>query len=654
MPSEAHDRNPIQRNLTQHTRYLAACGLVYLVVCGAAVRGFSTPWVMWAFILLLSLPIAWLLASFSAAKREHDLSIMHHASWLRRLLGGSTFRVVIAILIGLVIAFFLVSRLTVFTALDATLLLFAIPLLAILNYQFSKLSESTIIARQRARITVSLASLVTVFVLAILNVAAVLLKPALADPLTSNTLWSEAGLWRIPEAELSAGYALISEYAHAWKTMESWAEFRAADRSPLLRMTLSLLFEISSYGGIIALYAFFLLPRSERQRAILPSEVYAGSRPLRVTEIAMASATLVFLVVFVYFPIVDEYEGYAASKAARDLQNNVAARLPSDHRSPAPLPDISNSPTFTRNDGAFPALEEEPSTEITVDRDVEKIGEKYYAPGTAKALIAASSKIAILTAEAKAEASVVVSRSFDKIRAKGVPEFLNWYYSLTGDWVRTAATLRGSGEELLAKKLEEALAQTDNLSDQLAEVANRYDAHINAVHSRFPNILQKNLVTLAPEERPNEIATYDSGIISISATDTGFITNLKQRVSGAAAGTAVGGLIAANVARKVAAKGALKVAAKAVTRAAASRGLGGGGGAAGGALAGGAAGSVVPGVGTAIGAAIGGIVGGLAGGIAVDYVVLEIEEYFGREEFEAEILKAVNKVEAETIANLGL
>lgn len=638
----------------QHARYLAACGIVYLIVCGVALRGFSTPWVMWGFIFLLSLPIAWLAASFSAAKREHDLSILNAETRLRRLLSGSTVRVLLSTLVGLFVALLLFSKLTVFSALDATLFMTAAPLLAVLNHQFSRFSKVAFVARQRSRITIKLASLATAFVLASLTVASVLLEPTLASPLTPKALWGESLFWSIPEDELSAGYALISEYARAWQAAESWAAARASDGFPLFGAVVGLIFEFGSYAGVIALYAFFLMPKSELQRAILPAEVSAGVRPLRATEIAATSATVAFSIIFVYFGIAKEYERYASTKAARDLQDDVAARLPSDRQPPSPLPVTNHKPISENVDGYVPEHEEGPTPDIIVNRDVEKIGDKYYEPGTAQALIEAGYDVAKLAANARTDATAAVSQSFDQIRSKGVPEFLNWYYSLTGDWIRTVATLQGSGEELLAPKLEESLAQTDNLSGQLTQIANRYDAQITAVQARYTDVLQKNLVTLDPTEHPIETATYDTESITISHIDTGFITNLNQRIAVMTGGTAVGGLIAANVARKVAAKGALKVAAKAVVKAAASRGAGGGGGAAGGALAGGAAGSFVPGVGTAIGAVIGGIAGGLAGGIAIDYVVLEIEEYFGRDAFEAEILEAVNEVEARTIANLGL
>lgn len=636
-------------------KYLTACCLVYLAVCGIALRGFSTPWVMWGVILFISLPIAWLVASFSAAKREHDLSILHAETRLRWLFAGSTVRVMISILVGLVIALLLFSKLTVVSTIDVTLFVVAIPLLAILNHRFSRFSKGAFVTRQRSRFTIKFASLATAFVLASLNLAVVLLEPKLASPLTSEDLWDVLPLWDTPEEELSAGYVLIAEYARVWQAAESWAAARATDRIPLLGVILSLIFELGSYAGIVALYAFFLLPGSELKRAILPVEISTGSRPLRAGEIAGTSATVVFFSVFVYLFAVVDYERYASTKAAQDLQNDIASRLPNDRQSPSLGPDKFSRSTSESDNVTVPHHVGEPVPELTVDRSVERIGEKYYEPGTAQALIKAGSDIATLSAEARADATIIVTRYFDQVRVKRVPEFLDWYYSLTGDYARTLAILRGSGEEKLAQKLEDSLTQTDNLNDQLMDVTYRYESEIKAIQANYTEILQKNLVTLAPMENPVEVDNYEKKSIFLSKIDTGFVTNLKQRLIGSSAvGSAAGGLIAATIARKVAAKGVLKVAAKAVAKAVASRGVGGGGGATAGALTGGTLGSFIPGVGTAIGAVIGGIAGGLAGGVAIDYAVLGIEEYYGRDAFEAEIVQAINEVEAQTIAKLGL
>jgi len=655
MVSETPGQTSRSAKSLQHMRYITACFLVYLVVCGVAIRGFTTPWVMWGFILLLSLPIAWLAASFSAAKREHGLSILRVETRLRRLLTGSTVRVMLSTLVGLVFALLLFSKLTVFTALDAALLGLAIPLLAILNHHFSRYAKDVFVARQRSRVTIWFASLMTALVLGSLNVTAVLFEPTLASPLISKDLWVDSFLWHTSKNELSAGYVLISKYAGAWQAAESWAAASARDRIPMFGFILSLIFELGSYGGFVAIYAFFLLPWSELKRAILPAKISSGSRPLRAGEIAWASATVVFLIVFVYRFAVVDFERYASSKAAHELQDNITSRLPNDPRSPSLGPDIAARPTSESDRVEISNHEGEPSPELIVDRPVETIGERFYEPGTTQSLIEAGSEIERINAEARAEAKVMVLRSFDRVRSKGVPKFLDWYYSLTGEYARTLATLGGSGEELLAQKLEDSLVQTDRLSDQLKQVAKRYEAEIKATQANYTQILQENLVTLAPTERPVEVGNSEQKRISLSNLDTGFVTGLRQRLIGSsAAGTAVGGLIAVTVARKVATKGVLKVAAKAVTKAVASRGVGGGGGAAGGALAGGALGSFVPFVGTAIGAAIGGIAGGLAGGVAIDYAVLGIEEYYGREAFEAEILEAINDVEAQTIVKLGL
>lgn len=161
-------------------------------------------------------------------------------------------------------------------------------------------------------------------------------------------------------------------------------------------IVLSVIFEFGSYAGVIALYAFFLMPKSELERAILPAEISAGSRPLRAVEIAGASATVVFSIIFIYFVAVVDYERYASTKAARDLQDDVLTRLPNDPQSQPPLPDARIRPPSEIDDESIPDYEDEPSPKILVDRDVERIGDQYYEPGTAQALIEAGSDLATL------------------------------------------------------------------------------------------------------------------------------------------------------------------------------------------------------------------------------------------------------------------
>ena len=66
-------------------------------------------------------------------------------------------------------------------------------------------------------------------------------------------------------------------------------------------------------------------------------------------------------------------------------------------------------------------------------------------------------------------------------------------------------------------------------------------------------------------------------------------------------------------------------------------------GATGGAATGAAIGSIVPFVGTAIGATVGGVLGALTVGVAVDAALLQLEEALNRENFERNLVNAIQE-----------
>ena len=70
-------------------------------------------------------------------------------------------------------------------------------------------------------------------------------------------------------------------------------------------------------------------------------------------------------------------------------------------------------------------------------------------------------------------------------------------------------------------------------------------------------------------------------------------------------------------------------------------------GATGGAATGAAIGSIVPFVGTAIGATVGGVLGALTVGVAVDAALLQLDEALNRENFERDLVNAIQEARRE-------
>jgi hypothetical protein len=131
--------------------------------------------------------------------------------------------------------------------------------------------------------------------------------------------------------------------------------------------------------------------------------------------------------------------------------------------------------------------------------------------------------------------------------------------------------------------------------------------------------------------------------------------SFRARLGASAMGTAAGGVagtVAGKLLAKVLAKEAFGLAAEAAGKLVLGKAAGGLGSAAAGAGAGALAGSVVPGLGTTVGAVVGGVMGGLAIGVATDYALLELDEAVSRDDFEAQILAAIDEAEAEFRAAL--
>ena len=237
-----------------------------------------------------------------------------------------------------------------------------------------------------------------------------------------------------------------------------------------------------------------------------------------------------------------------------------------------------------------------------------------------------------------------VDVAFARLENDAVGEYLDWYYSLAGEYGRLWMLLTGG---------------TARLEERLTEKANEIFGHeqwfigVNAAMERLlpadeqarmayeraeRDILERNRVDAQQAEV--EVVLTDSledVIQPFSYKD--FVPAVHRfgiaGVGGSAAGAGVARIVAHKVTAKVLGKSLIKVAAKAPIKALASK-VGAG------ALAGGVAGTVVPIAGNAVGAVVG-ILFGIGGGIAIDGTLLKFEEALARDEFRRKIVAAIRE-----------
>lgn len=264
--------------------------------------------------------------------------------------------------------------------------------------------------------------------------------------------------------------------------------------------------------------------------------------------------------------------------------------------------------------------------------ECERIGGVAYQVNTVKGLEALLAQGKDELADARRSACAKLDE-VEALAAKGADAYLDWYFSLGGEWSRVATMLTGDVDTLLRIKLAQLIgsdAQTSRLFADLQAEHAQQSTHLIALQGRAQQLLQQNRLVL--NER-------DCRVVNAVAENP-LLQQLQSHQAtlavGAGAGLA-GGAFAAAIAAKAMGKASAKLAAKVLAKAATKKAAGGAGAAAAGAAIGTA---VAPGVGTAVGAAIGAGVG-VAIGAGIDMAVLAAQEKLTRTDMKADLLSAV-------------
>lgn len=418
----------------------------------------------------------------------------------------------------------------------------------------------------------------------------------------------------------SAVSNFTSGWGSVWSGLEQFLLGRLAeDSGPLTWLALFVagLSRFPLYFAAGLTVCAFLLPQIEYKRILLNSSSDGEVSIIPARRIALVSASITILLFFVYIPIVAIFE--------TAIGNRPAARSP----------------------------------EATIIRSVEVIGDHYHSAGTMEEV----RRLAIVMMDDRREALGPVESALNdgfSMMRENVDSYLDWYYSLPGEWTRVANLLTGNIESHLARKLSEELGAGQPFAEfeRAVEAAFLGEARRrDEFRQRAIELIAARRVEVAPEEEVEVLVRAEQEDLLSLPTHSG-LTTLEQRLGVTVATSGVSGVVAATAARqvlvKVAARGTIRTAATAIVRLTGVRAASGGGGAAAGAAAGAVVGSVVPGIGTVVGAAVGGVVGGLSVGVAAEFLILKLEELWSREGHRQELLAAISDAEAEMRRQFGL
>lgn len=284
---------------------------------------------------------------------------------------------------------------------------------------------------------------------------------------------------------------------------------------------------------------------------------------------------------------------------------------------------------------------------------VVQIDDAYYLPSTPDELrdiqVKALRRMDSLLPDLDRE----LDRAFATTEAN-VDSFLDWYYTLKAEYLRTLNLLAGNFEDHLAKKLTEHLQHGAPFKAFEAKVTEALTLQ-NEIQAEFIREAKAVLARtrVEPPEDVNLVVVQKMALPQVlTLPEHRDMLAIEKRLGLSGGAGVIAAVATKKIIAKVAAKGTLKIAGTALAKMIGGKAVAGFGGAAGGAAAGAAIGSVVPGIGTAIGGIIGGFVGAVTAGVAVDKGLLMLEDYFGRNQFREDLLSAIRETRAAFEAEL--
>jgi hypothetical protein len=233
-----------------------------------------------------------------------------------------------------------------------------------------------------------------------------------------------------------------------------------------------------------------------------------------------------------------------------------------------------------------------------------------------------------------------LKRIFSGVEA-GIDDYLDWYYTVFGEYQRLAAVFTADAAAVTSEKLEQYLFEHGDFETRLADL----DSQVEQITTgRFANTLPYLDAEL--DNAPCDIGRVNlAPLLALDRDKLGASAAVASGVgAGVVASKALAKKTAAAVVGKVAAKKSIQSGAAIASKALAKKGT--------------SAALLSAGVGTTVCAPAGpvavlcGVTAGLVTWLAVDKSLVELDEVFHREEMRADILKVLAGQQAELAEQL--
>jgi len=225
----------------------------------------------------------------------------------------------------------------------------------------------------------------------------------------------------------------------------------------------------------------------------------------------------------------------------------------------------------------------------------------------------------------KKEISISIEHAYNDVYSQ-IPKFVDKHYTVTGEYAELYSILVGD----IGNNLKHVLYVETNFNDKIIRsITSVMELNMFNLNKKIDKINQKVINNLEVGYKPN-IKPYQD-VIDIIKQDT-----MKRYREDSLQVVRYGGTITTAsilvMSKTIAKKLTLKIMAKSSTKVFLKYGTSGLT-----AVGGATVGSVIPGWGTAVG----GVVGGVIGWFGTDKLIIEVDEYLNREEFEKELISLI-------------
>lgn len=516
--------SPLDLNSSAEKKRFVILSLAWLFLVFFASRLFVTQPLGFAVlsVFVFAVPVALSGGCSSAVNQIRSLSYYKEGGRAHRFLSRRWLRVLIWVITALATTFLMLLQFATYTAIEWVALAIAIPLYRACHTKIYRFLSSELKKRYvTTSLTITwarwLCPLLMLFVYGLLVwiFGGVTTYESLSAALAAKraVLPDQAGS-QIVQIALR-----LSTFADGFKSYAVGNFLYFGSHLPLL---------ITALGTYVVFFnacttlSCFSISTHEMRRVIGPLSDEDVPPTIHRVRIFIASAVVTFVALFIYLPI------FAGTEAW-----------------------VKGHPEVLEKIGAL-------------EKQVENIDGAIYAPGTiakielAKAVALGKLNVSRATMEGQ------VDRAFDRME-QNVDGYLDWYYSLTAEYIRLAKLLSGEIESYMEQKLSEHLQEDDAykmLADGLATAASTYKAVMDKYRISVEEILKANRLG---DEIKQTVAVRTTSMREIYSVPVHLdAVTLTARASGGAVGASIGAGIGVAVTAKVVSKGIFKAAAKAV------------------------------------------------------------------------------------------